>query len=134
MTEAETFAAYCKLRWSATNGEPICPRCSFGESYSIRTRGGFKCKRCHKHYTPTNGTLWDRRKVSLAKLLALFELPPAITIAGAASALNTNPRAAAVLLLKLRAARVRFPDLSPAAAPSIPEFVGEFQRWRRAAR
>lgn len=63
----ETFKA---IRWAATGGEPVCPRCGCVESYGIATRRKFKCAGCHHQFSVTSGTIFASRKMAFVDLLA----------------------------------------------------------------
>jgi hypothetical protein len=41
----EAYGTFCKLRWSETDGLPVCPRCECTKAYHLSTRRRFKCKR-----------------------------------------------------------------------------------------
>ena len=63
----ETFKA---IRWTATGGKPVCPRCGCVESYSIPTRRKFKCVGCYHQFSVTSGTIFASRKMAFVDLLA----------------------------------------------------------------
>ena len=50
------------MRWPETDGEAVCPRCGFDETYNITTRRKFKCKACHHQFSVTSGTIFASRK------------------------------------------------------------------------
>ena len=68
--EEAAYQTFCKLRWSETGGEAICPRCGCTDSYSITTRRKFKCKACHHQFSVTSGTIFASRKLDFVDLLA----------------------------------------------------------------
>ncbi len=72
MGEDKAFAAFCKLRWADTDGEPVCPKCGCLGAYAITTRRKFKCKAagCYAQFSPTSGTVLASRKMSYVDLLA----------------------------------------------------------------
>ena len=77
--EDAAYDQFCKLRWPATAGAPICPRCAWQEAYSLSTRRRFKCKACHHQFSVTSGTIFASRKLAFVDLLgaiALFSMQP----------------------------------------------------------
>jgi len=73
MTEGEAETAFRKIRWSETNGEPVCPSCGGLDPYSARRPSGllrFRCKACRKDFTITSGTLFAAHKAPLRSYLA----------------------------------------------------------------
>lgn len=68
--EDAAYATFRKLRWSQTNGEPVCPKCGCLEPYEITTRRKFKCKACGHQFSVTSGTMFASRKMSFCDLLA----------------------------------------------------------------
>jgi hypothetical protein len=44
--EEKAYAKFCEIRWTDTNGEPVCPRCGSLDHYDIPSRRKFQCKRC----------------------------------------------------------------------------------------
>ena len=68
--EEANYGTFCRLRWSATGGEPVCPRCGGLDSYKITTRRRFKCSACLHQYSVTSGTIFASRKLSFTDLLA----------------------------------------------------------------
>ena len=73
MTEEEAETAFRKIRWSATEGAPVCPDCGGVDSYEYRRPTGllrFRCKACGKNFSLTSGTLFGSHKASLRAYLA----------------------------------------------------------------
>ncbi|MDX2264433.1 MAG: IS1595 family transposase [Hyphomicrobiales bacterium] len=68
--EDAAYQTFCKLRWTETDGEPVCSRCGCVEAYSITTRRKFKCAACYHQYSVTSGTIFASRKMSFTDLLA----------------------------------------------------------------
>ena len=42
--EEKAYETFRKVRWHATDGAPVCPRCGGLDAYEITTRRRFKCK------------------------------------------------------------------------------------------
>jgi transposase-like protein len=62
-----------KIRWSATEGKPVCPECGGVDYYEYRRPTGllrFRCKACGKNYSLTSGTLFASHKAPLRAYLA----------------------------------------------------------------
>jgi len=73
MTEAEAEASFAKIRWSETDGAPVCPNCGGLEAYECRRPSGalrFRCKACRKDFSLTSGTLFASHKAPLRVYLA----------------------------------------------------------------
>jgi transposase-like protein len=70
MGEDKAYETFKSLRWTETDGEPVCPRCGCVEHYEISTRRRFKCVGCHHQYSVTSGTIFASRKMSFTDLLA----------------------------------------------------------------
>ena len=73
MSDAEAEKRFRAMRWTETNGEPICPECGCVEAYEMRRPSGllrFECKACKKGYTLTSGTLFASHKLPLRMYLA----------------------------------------------------------------
>jgi transposase-like protein len=67
--EDKAYETFCRLRWPATDGKPVCPRCGCCEAYSITTRRRFKCVACHHQFSVTSGTIFASRKLPFVDLL-----------------------------------------------------------------
>lgn len=72
MTDAEAEDRFEAIRWASTQGAPVCPSCGSVEAYEARPNGSlrFRCKRCRKDFTITNGTLFASHKLPLKGYLA----------------------------------------------------------------
>ncbi len=114
MSEDEARETFEKLRWSDTDGEPVCNNCGYTDSYVINTHTPsgkavrrYKCKACRKQYTVTSGTIFASHKLELRDyLLATIIFVNAVKGISAlqmARALGCQYKSAFVLLHKLRA-------------------------------
>lgn len=74
MGEDKAYETFKRLRWAATDGEAVCPRCGCVETYKITTRRRFKCIACHHQFSVTSGTIFASRKMSFTDLLAAIVL------------------------------------------------------------
>ena len=73
MTDAETEAEFCSLRWPETDGQPVCSHCGSLSVYECRRPNGslrWRCKDCNKDFTLTSGTLFAAHKLPLRIYLA----------------------------------------------------------------
>lgn len=68
--EEKAYDTFKRLRWSATEGKPVCPKCGCLDHYEIPTRRKFKCAACHAQFSVTSGTMFASRKLSFTDLLA----------------------------------------------------------------
>jgi transposase-like protein len=57
------------LRWPATGGRPVCPKCGCDEVYALRVRPCFRCKRCPRDFSVTSGTIFASSKISSRDIL-----------------------------------------------------------------
>src|SRR5580700_3222043 len=108
MSDEEAWNAFRAIRWSDTQGEPVCPRCGCLDSYTYKTRKVYRCKGCSHQFTVTSGTIFASRKLPIRDYL----LAIAIFVNGAkghsalqlSRDLNCNYKSAYVLAMKLREA------------------------------
>jgi len=115
MSEDEARITFEKLRWSDTDGVPVCNNCGCTESYIINTTSNkgkairrYKCKSCRTQYTVTTGTLFAHHKLELRDyLMAIIVFANAVKGISASQmsrALGVQYKTAFVLVHKLRAA------------------------------
>jgi transposase-like protein len=77
MSDAEVEAEFRKVRWSETDGEPICPHCGGVDAYDCRRPNGaprFRCRACKKDFSITSGTLFASHKLPLKGYLAAIAI------------------------------------------------------------
>ena len=70
MSDEEAWHAFRLIRWSETQGEPVCPRCGCLDSYIYKTRKVFRCKGCSHQFTVTSGSIFASRKMPIRDYLA----------------------------------------------------------------
>ena len=68
--EEKAYGTFKRLRWSQTEGEPVCPKCGCLDHYDIPTRRKFKCAARHAQFSVTSGTMFASRKLAFVDLLA----------------------------------------------------------------
>jgi transposase-like protein len=69
-SEAETM--FRQVRWSDTDGAPVCPHCGGVDAYECRRPNGalrYRCRACKKDFTVTSGTLFASHKMPLRSYL-----------------------------------------------------------------
>ena len=69
LSDDEAYDAFRLIRWAATDGQPVCPRCECGAVYNYRTRRLFKCKACAHQFSVTSGTVFASRKLPVRDYL-----------------------------------------------------------------
>jgi transposase-like protein len=69
MSDEEAHTAFKMIRWSDTQGEPVCPRCGCFALYTYRTRELWKCKSCTHQFSVTSGTIFAHRKLPIRTYL-----------------------------------------------------------------
>src|ERR1700730_17104432 len=76
MSDAEAEATFCKVRWYANSGKPVCPHCGGVDAYDARRNGSprFRCRACKKDFTITSGTLFASHKMPLKGYLAAIAI------------------------------------------------------------
>src|SRR5271168_2141418 len=111
MTDEEAEKTFRKVRWSDTDGEPVCPHCGGLDPYDCRRPNGaprFRCRACGKDFSITSGTLFASHKLPLRCYLAAIAIFCNEVKGKSALALsrdlNVSYKCAFVLLHKLREA------------------------------
>ena len=66
--EDNAYATFCRMRWTETNGEPVCPRCGGLRHYDVKGRRKFKCAACAHQFPVTSGTTFASRKMAFVDL------------------------------------------------------------------
>lgn len=74
MGEDKAYALFCQLRWTETDGQPVCPRCGGLDAYVIASRRKFECKACKHHFSVTSGTIFASRKLSFTDILGAIAI------------------------------------------------------------
>lgn len=69
MSEEEARAAFRAIRWAATGGDPVCPRCGCCAVYEYKSRPVFKCQGCGHQFSVTSGTIFASRKLPVRDYL-----------------------------------------------------------------
>jgi transposase-like protein len=73
MTDREVESAFMGIRWAATDGKLVCPRCECPTVWDCRKANGsprWRCKACRKCFSITSGTLFAFHKMGLRIYLA----------------------------------------------------------------
>jgi transposase-like protein len=77
MTDEQAETAFKSVRWSETNGEPVCPYCGGVDAYDCRRPNGaprYRCRACGKDFSITSGTLFASHKLPLRMYLAAIAI------------------------------------------------------------
>lgn len=77
MSDADAEAAFRRVRWDQTDGEPVCPACGGVDAYDCRRPNGaprFRCRACAKDFSITSGTLFASHKLPLRMYLAAIAI------------------------------------------------------------
>jgi transposase-like protein len=74
LSESEAMMVFRRLRWSDTDGEPVCPACGSSACYSYHSRPIFKCQACQRQFSVTSGTLFAWHKLPMTVYLAAIVL------------------------------------------------------------
>jgi transposase-like protein len=77
MTDQEAETAFIGIRWGATLGKPVCPRCECPTVYDCRKPNGsarWRCKACRKDFSITSCTIFAFHKLSLRTYLAAIAI------------------------------------------------------------
>ena len=117
MSEDEARETFEKLRWSDTDGKPVCNNCGCTESYVINTTSKtgknirkYKCAACRSQYTVTSGTIFTSHKLELrtylTAIIVFVNAVKGISASQMSRALGVQYKTSFVLLHKLRAAFV----------------------------
>lgn len=69
MSEEDARDAFRLIRWSATEGQPVCPKCGCMAVYAFKARPIFKCKGCEGQFSVTSGTIFASRKLPVRDYL-----------------------------------------------------------------
>jgi transposase-like protein len=69
LSDDEAYETFRLIRWAATNGAPVCPRCECAAVYTYQARRLFKCKACTHQFSVTSGTIFASRKLSIRDYL-----------------------------------------------------------------
>lgn len=71
LTEDDCKTLFRKLRWSQTDGEPVCPWCKSKESWWLENQKRWKCRAvgCRKMFSITSGTPFANTKLSFKTIV-----------------------------------------------------------------
>ncbi len=77
LSDAEAEVMFRQVRWTATDGQAVCPHCGGLDPYECRRPNGslrFRCRACAKDFTVTSGTLFASHKLPLRAYLAAIAI------------------------------------------------------------
>lgn len=108
MTDDEAMTMFRAIRWSSTEGEPVCPDCGCVACYAYASRPIFKCKGCGQQFSMTSGTIFASRKLTirdyLLAIVIFINAAKGISSLQLARDLGVQYKTAFVLTHKLREA------------------------------
>ncbi|MBT9445736.1 MAG: IS1595 family transposase [Hyphomonadaceae bacterium] len=108
LSEDDAFAIFKDIRWSETNGAPVCPKCASDAIYTYAARRIFKCKACARQFSATSGTIFASHKMALRDYLAAIAIfsngAKGVAALALGRDLNVSYKTAFVLAHKLREA------------------------------
>ncbi|WP_332765955.1 IS1595 family transposase [Phenylobacterium sp.] len=74
LSDDQAFDVFKSIRWAATDGEPVCPKCGGYIVWEFKARRLFKCKACTAQLTVTSSTIFASRKMDLRDILAAIAI------------------------------------------------------------
>lgn len=74
LTEDQAFETFKAIRWTETDGAPVCPKCGGYVCWEFKARRIFKCKACNGQFSVTSGTIFASRKMDLRDILAAIAI------------------------------------------------------------
>src|SRR3990167_5018588 len=74
LSDDQAFDVFKSIRWAATGGEPVCPKCGGYIVWEFKARRLFKCKACTAQFTVTSSTIFASRKMDLRDILAAIAI------------------------------------------------------------
>ncbi len=74
LSEEEAWTTFREIRWAATGGEAVCPRCDCAATYVISSRRKWRCKACSYQFSVTSGTIFASRKLAFVDILAAIAI------------------------------------------------------------
>ncbi|HMN51844.1 MAG TPA: IS1595 family transposase [Xanthobacteraceae bacterium] len=74
MSLEEAYASFKALRFAATGGEAVCPKCGGAKVYEFASRKIFKCAACSGQFSLTSGTIFASRKLAIRDILSAIAI------------------------------------------------------------
>ena len=74
LSEDQAFETFKAIRWTETDGAPVCPKCGGYVCWEFKARRIFKCKACNGQFSVTSGTIFASRKMDLRDILAAIAI------------------------------------------------------------
>lgn len=74
MSDDQAYEAFKSIRWAATDGEPVCPKCGGCIVWEFKARRIFKCKACSGQFSVTSGTIFASRKMAIRDILGAIAI------------------------------------------------------------
>jgi transposase-like protein len=74
LSDDDAWLTFKAIRWVATDGEPVCPRCGCLTIYNLSDNRRFKCGACRHKFSVTSGTIFASRKMPIRDYLAAIAI------------------------------------------------------------
>ena len=74
MSPEEAYASFKAIRFAATEGSPVCPKCGGVKVYEFEARKIFKCAACSGQFSLTSGTIFASRKLPIRDILSAIAI------------------------------------------------------------
>ncbi len=74
LSDEEAWETFKSIRWAATDGDPVCPRCGCLSIYFLNDNRRFKCAGCGHKFSVTSGTIFASRKLPIRDYLAAIAI------------------------------------------------------------
>ena len=74
LSDEDAWRTFKAIRWVATDGEPVCPRCGCLQIYGLNDSRRFKCAACLHKFSVTSGTIFASRKMPIRDILAAIAI------------------------------------------------------------
>ena len=68
MTESDVWALFKQIRWSDTDGKPVCPKCKHPESLWLANQHRRKCKGCRHQFSVTSSTILAYKRMDIREV------------------------------------------------------------------
>jgi hypothetical protein len=74
LSDEDAFQAFKSIRWTANDGDPICPCCGCVSIYFLSDNRRFKCGGCGHKFSVSSGTIFASRKMAIRDILAAIAI------------------------------------------------------------
>lgn len=74
LSDEDAWLTFKAIRWVATDGDPVCPRCGCLTIYNLSDNRRFKCGACRHKFSVTSGTIFASRKMAMRDILGAIAI------------------------------------------------------------